>query len=89
VIEDKQRSRSQKYSEMSESPKVRLSDALKAGSASSRKSLPSLRWWDDLEHDGLAHLATIQQHFRVSAFIIHSNLFLLSLLAVRKLTPVR
>ena len=43
VIEVEQASHSQKYSTILELPKVGLSDKLNAGSASSRKSLPSAR----------------------------------------------
>ena len=60
VIKVEQGSHSQKYSTMLEPLTVGLSDRLKAGSASSRKSLPSLRLRNDLKHEGLAHFANIE-----------------------------
>lgn len=59
-----QRLHNQKYSVLSRlavAPKL-LSAEAGEGSASSRKSLPSWRYRNEAEHDGLAHFASIQTH---------------------------
>jgi len=65
-MNSEQRLHNQKYSTSTELPAKVSTEGACSESASNRKSLPSWRERNNAEHDGLAHLANIQDPFPYS-----------------------